>query len=376
MHGPRFSWYPQSLKITAKIKLLPTKEQSDLLLATLHRVNECANWLSGEAWKIKVFSYFALQKPLYHPARNQFKLTAQLTVRVFSKVADAYKLDKRTERRFWKTGAIAYDDRILSFRKESHVNIWTLGGRQTIAYVAGTRQIEQLKQRQGESDLIYHRGKWYLGVTCNVEEPTLREVDDWLGVDLGVVNLATDSDGGNYSGDTVKGIRYRHRRLRTKLQRKGTRGAHRKLRELAGREKRFASDVNHVISKQIVAQAKGTHRGVVLEELSGIRKRITVRRKQRAVLHSWAFFQLRTFIEYKARLAGIPVVAVDPRNSSRECSECGHIDKRNRPSQSKFRCIACGYEALADFNAAINLRERGRASVDRPNVAQNLAAIS
>src|ERR1700733_12865589 len=154
--------YFQSLKITAKIKLLPTKEQSDLLLSTLHTCNACANWLSAEAWKIKVFSYFALQKPLYHPARNQFKLNSQLTVRVFSKVADAYKLDKKRQRVFGRTGAIAYDDRILSFRKESHVNIWTLGGRQNIAYVAGPRQIEQLKQRQGESDLIYHRGKWYL----------------------------------------------------------------------------------------------------------------------------------------------------------------------------------------------------------------------
>ena len=366
----------QVLKIVAKIKLLPTPEQSALLLTTLHRCNECANWLSAEAWNIKVFSYFALQKPLYHPAREKFKLTAQLTVRVFSKVAVAYKLDKNRLRVFGKTGAISYDDRILSFRKESHVNIWTIGGRQSIAYIAGPRQIEQLKQRQGESDLIYHRGKWYLGVTCNVEEPALREVDEWLGVDFGVSQIATDSDGGSYSGDTIKGVRYRRRKLRSKLQRKGTRGCHRKLRELAGREYRFASDVNHVISKQIVAKAKDTGRGIAIEELRGIRNRITAGRKQRAVLHSWAFSQLRQFVEYKARLAGVAVAVVDPRNSSRECSECGHIDKRNRPSQSKFRCRSCGHEAHADFNAATNLRERGRASASRPNVAQKLAATS
>ena len=364
------------MKITAKIKLVPTKEQGDLLLATLHRVNECANWLSDEACKLGVFSYFAMQKPLYHPARQKFKLSAQLTVRVFSKVADSYKLNRKEKHSFWKTGAIAYDDRILSFRKEANVSIWTLGGRQNIKYLAGPRQIEQLKQRQGESDLIYHRGKWYLGVTCNVEEPSLREVDEWLGVDLGIAKIATDSDGGTYSGDAVKGVRYRHRRLRTKLQIKRTRGARRKLRDLSGREYRFASDVNHVIAKQIVAKARDTNRGIALEDLRGISDRITVRRQQRDILRSWAFAQLRNFIEYKARLEGVAVAAVDPRNSSRECSECGHIDKRNRSSQSVFRCLACEFETNADYNAAMNLSARGRASTSKPNVAQNLAAIS
>lgn len=366
--------YHQVLKITAKIKMRPTKEQAALLLATLHRCNECANWLSAEAWKIKVFSYFALQKPLYHPARNLYKLNSQLTVRVFSKVADAYKLDKQRMRVFGKTGAIAYDDRILSFRKESHVNIWTLGGRQNIAYVAGPRQIEQLKQRQGQSDLFYHRGKWYLAVTCNVEEPSLRETDEWLGIDLGITQIATDSDGGTYSGDTVKGVRHRHRRLRSKLQSKGTRGCRRKLRELSGREYRFASDVNHVVSKQIVAKAKDTGKGIALEQLGGIRFRITAGRKQRGILHSWAFAQLRTFIEYKARLAGVATAVVDPRNTSRECSKCGHIEKANRPAQSVFRCVSCGFETNADFNAALNISSRAFAS--RPNVALNIAAAS
>jgi putative transposase len=356
------------LKLTAKIELRPSQEQAALLLATLSRCNECANWLSHEAFERKVFAYFALQKPLYHKARELYGLSAQLTVRVFSKVADAYKLGK-TERKFGPKGAIAFDDRILSFR-EGAVSIWTLQGRQVIPYVAGPRQIEQLKQRQGESDLLYHRGKWFLAVTCNVEEPTLREVDEFLGIDMGIANIASDSDGGNYSGDTIKGVRFRHRRLRTKLQKKQTRGARRKLRELSGREYRFASDTNHCISKQIVAKAKDTEKGIAIEDLRFINSRLTVRLAQRVVLRSWAFAQLRAFLEYKARLAGIPLVVVDPRNSSRECSQCGHIAKSNRPSQSVFRCGSCGYESNADFNAAVVIR--GRACADRPNVARNL----
>jgi len=307
------------LKITAKIRLLPTPEQAAALDETLTRANQCANWLSSKAWELKIFSYFSLQKLLYHEARKKFGLSAQLTIRVFSKVADAYKLDNKRERFFRLNGSIAYDDRILRFR-DGVVSIWTLQGRQTIPFVTGLRQKSLLASRQGESDLILHRRKFYLGVTCNVVEPDISEVDDWLGLDMGIANIATDSDGGNYSGSTVKSVRHRHRRLRSKLQANGSRRCRRKLKTLSGCERRFASNTNHIISKQIVECAKGTRRGIAIEDLAGISKRITVRRSQRAILHSWAFFQLRQFIEYKARLAGVPVVTVDARNTSRECS--------------------------------------------------------
>jgi len=186
-------------------------------------------------------------------------------------------------------------------------------------------------------------------------------------VDLGSVNIATDSDGTVHSSRTVNNVRYRHRRLRAKLQSKGTKSARRRLKKLAGKERRFAANTNHTISKRIVTAAKDTARGIALEDLSGIRERVTVRRAQRATLHSWSFFQLRSFVEYKARLAGVPVVAVDPRNTSRTCPACGHIDKRNRPSQDTFSCVACGHSGLADHIAAVNIGSRG--AVSRPNVS-------
>ena len=154
--------------------------------------------------------------------------------------------------------------------------------------------------------------------------------------------------------------RHRHRRLRAKLPRKQTRAAKRRLKQLAGQERRFATWVNHNVSKQIVASAEGTRRASAIEQSEGIRERVKVRRKQRAVLHSWAFSQRRGFWEYKSKRAGVAVVLVDPRNSSRECSMCHDVSKSNRPNQSIFRCRACGHQTHADLNAAANLRERGR----------------
>jgi len=246
----------------------------------------------------------------------------------------------------------------------------------SIPFVAGERQMQLLQTRLGETDLLYHRGNWYLLATCDVQEPDPQDVDDVLGIDLGVTNIATDSDGTIYSGSTVKGVRYRQRRLRNKLQKKGTLSAKRRLRQLSGQEARFAKDVNHTISKRIVREAQRTKRGIALEDLKNIRTRVRARKSQRTVLHSWSFFQLQACIAYKAALAGVGVVLVDPRNTSRTCPACGHIDKANRPNQATFRCVSCGCAGHADTIAAENIRVLGRAAVMQPHVSETAGLSS
>ena len=129
----------------------------------------------------------------------------------------------------------------------------------------------------------------------------------------------------------------------------------------------FQKQENHRISKQIVAKAKTLGLGIAVEDLRGIRSRVekTVRRKQRSRLSNWSFFQLRTFLTYKAKLAGIPIVAVDPRNTSRTCSVCGHCEEANRKTQDQFLCLFCGHSDNADHNAAINIAARG--AVNHPH---------
>ena len=105
----------------------------------------------------------------------------------------------------------------------------------------------------------------------------------------------------------------------------------------------------------------GTKRVIILEDLRGIRSRTTVRIGQRGRLGKWAFGQLRAFMEYRARIAGSPVLLVDPRDTSRRCSSCGHNEKANRRSQAHFRCRGCGFGLDSDLNAAMNIR--GRADV-------------
>lgn len=360
------------MKLIAQIKLLPNPEQHTSLLHTLEAANAASNYASEQAWQTHTFGQFALQKLCYRDVRERFDLGADVTVRVFAKVADAYKLNRKSQRVFNPHGAFPFNDRLVSYKLDkSMLSIWTLDGRQKIPFVCGAQQRELLDGLRGECDLVLRKGEFYLFQTCDVEEAPEIEPTDFLGIDLGIANVAVDSDATFYQGKTVANVRHRHRLLRAKLQRKGTKSSRRLLKRLAGKERRFATNANHVISKQIVKAAKDTERGIALEDLTHIRERVTARRSQRATLHSWAFAQLRAFVTYKARRVGIPVVAVDPRNTSRTCPTCGHVAKANRRTQDAFLCVKCGCAGRADHFAAIEISRR--AVVNPPNVSLSAA---
>jgi putative transposase len=357
------------MKLTVQLKLKPTPEQADALKRTLETANAACDYISQVAWSMQTFRQFAIHKLIYQAVREKFLLAAQLTARCIAKVADAYKLDRKSLRSFAPYGAVAYDDRILSFAlPDSLVSIWTLDGRQVIPFLCGQHQRRLLEHQRGETDLAFVGGSWYLFATCEVETPELLDAQSALGIDLGVTTIAADSDGEIHSGKTIKNVRYRHRRLRNKLQKLGTLGSRRRLRKLAGQEHRFAKHVNHCLSKRIVAKAECTKRAIALEDLTHIRTRMKARRSQRTTLHSWAFGQLRAFISYKAQLRGVPVHLVDPRNTSRTCPACGHCAKENRKTQASFVCTSCGFAGQADVIAAGNISRR--AAVNRPHCSE------
>ena len=115
------------------------------------------------------------------------------------------------------------------------------------------------------------------------------------------------------------------------------------MKRTKAKEARFRRHENHKIAKKIVETAKGTGRGIGLEDLKGIRDRVSARGgEQRDRLSGWAFFQLREFIEYKAKLAGVPVVTGGPRNTSRTCPECGHWGKLTAKARGNSSVVRVG----------------------------------
>ena len=264
--------------------------------------------------------------------------------------------------RFRPDAAQPFDDRCLSWQLDRRtLSIWTTAGRlRDVRFACSPDALETLtRYRQGESDLLHRDGKWVLIATCDVPETEQYEPSGFLGVDLGIVNIATTSDGERMSSRAINRYRRRQLALRKRLQAKQTKSAKRVLKRQRRKEQRRARDINHCIAKRIVTEAERTGRGIALEDLTGIRARVRLRKPQRVTLHSWAFAQLGQFIAYKAAQAGVPLVYVDPAYTSQACSRCGHVSKKNRPSQATFCCTSCSFAEHADVNAARNIAARG-----------------
>jgi IS605 OrfB family transposase len=355
------SCYTQNMKLALQLQLLPDADQKAELLSTMERFNAAASFAAGVGWEHKVYGQVSIHGLCYREIRERFGLSAQMAVRAIAKAVECFQRDKSACPVFKPRGAICYDQRVLSFKGLAEVSLWALSGRLRMPFVCGAYQKARLGRIKGQADLVYRQGKFYLLCTIDMPEDAPIEPKGMLGVDLGIVNIATDSTGETFSGESVQRNRRRRATARKQYQRKGTRNAKRRLKRMAGRQRRYQAQVNHEISKQLVAKAKALGVGIAMEDLSGIRDRVepTVSRRFRRQLGNWGFAQLLSFTEYKAKLAGVPVVKVDPRNSSRTCSKCGHCEKGNRPDQATFRCKHCGYSTNADLNAAENLRIRG-----------------
>ncbi|MBP1909927.1 RNA-guided endonuclease InsQ/TnpB family protein [Methanolobus bombayensis] len=345
--------------LTIKVKLYPNEQQEKALLETIERFNEACDYISKIAWSTRTFGKVGIQKIVYYDVREKYNLSAQMVVRAIGKVAESYRVDKTCQHEFNKHGAIVYDQRILTFKASDEVSILTLEGRERITIKYGEYCPLDMERVKGQADLIYHNNTFYLMVVVDVPDADPIDPDGVMGVDMGIVNIATTSDGEVFSGKKCTEVRQRYSALKARLQSVGTYSAKKHLKKISGKERRFKKDTNHCIAKAIVQTAKDTNRAIAIENLKGIRTNSTVNKAVRTAIGKWAFDELGNFLKYKATLAGIPVFEIDPKNTSRECSVCGHIDKKNRKTQAEFCCVKCGHQENADINASKNISLRG-----------------
>jgi len=349
------------MKLTLKIKLLPTDEQANLLLDTMKEANTACNAISDVAWQEKIFNNFRLHHKVYHSYKATFNLSSQMLIRQIAKVADAYKLDKKVKRQFKPLGSIAYDSRIMTYKPNNIVSLWCIGGRQKINFVChNPNYIPYIK---GEADLVYKKGKFYLFQTVDVPEEDVEDVEEFIGVDMGLLEIASLSNGKNFSSKKLNDYREKRQKVRSSLQSKGTKGSKKVLKRLSGKERTTSTIINHTISKQIVQLAKSEGKGIAIEDLKGIRFSASKKGKKfRTRVGKWNFNQLRSFLTYKCLLNGVKLVVVPPAYTSKTCSNCFHIGNRQG---KKFTCNNCNSVFDADENAAKNIALLGT-SVNSP----------
>jgi putative transposase len=386
----------QVLTISCKLKV--SQSQAAKLDATLEAFGQALNWVNQNTPE-KVANAVKLQSLCYREIRARFDLSSNLAQQVCRRLAGARKVAQQKNRPVKalslrdananKGGFATYDARIFSFReKDWTVSLTTVEGRERFELAIGRYQRERLAGSNPKSATLVKRkdGSYSIQVCVEAEPSPPQRTGRVLGVDLGRTDIAHTSDGDNWNGQQLNRVRDHYSRLRAVLQRKaskGTRSSRRRCRELlqrlSGKERRFQSRqrcvaktwVNHRISKAIVSRAKATNSAIALEDLTGIRKRVNQQPRSKAErrrTNSWAFYQLRQFLEYKARAAGVSLILVPPAYTSQTCHRCLHIHPD--PAQSyrtgkQFKCGHCGWEGDADLNGANVIALLG-AAVNQP----------
>jgi len=357
------------MKQTLFVRLDTDQAQFKILLDTMESFNEACNHIASVAYKLRTANKMRLQREVYRQVRDRFGLSAQMAIRAIAKVCEAYKRDRSKKPTFKPHGAMVYDQRILSWKRLEQASILTLKGRIRVPIRIGEYQRVRMDRIRGQADLILRNRRFYLAAVVDAPEASQYDPVGALGVDLGIVNLAVDSDGTTYKGKDIDKIMHRNERIKAKLQACGSKSAKQHLKRISGHEARYRRNMNHNISKKLVAKALDTGRAIVLENLKGIRAQTTVRKAQRRRHNSWSFNQLQQFVEYKAKLAGVPVVYVNPRGTSHTCPRCGVQARKSRLTRDTFRCVGCGLAGPADYIAALNIAARGQ--VSRPIVPRN-----
>jgi IS605 OrfB family transposase len=344
------------LSKTAVCKLKPSEEDAQKLLATLEAFRDACNYISKVAFERRVFNPVALHHMVYRETRERFKLPANLAIRARDRVAKAYK---QRRDKFLKFTSLSMDldeklFRLIYMPDGIYASISTLQKRVKPPLDIGDYQRKLLEDvRPTHAVLVYKDKAFFLHITVEKQVPEPKGTNP-VGVDIGMKNLLVSSNGFRAKGGEILARRRHFRELRSSLQAKGTASAKRRLKRLSGRERRYVNTALHQVSRAFVNTLREGDM-VVMERLTGIRNRTKHRRSQNRDFHSWAFRRLQSLIEYKALERGIPVVYVDPKNTSITCPRCGHIDKANRRSQSLFRCVRCGFQHNADYVASLNL---------------------
>ena len=322
--------------------------------------SEICNRVSELSWNNRNYKKFNIHKEFYHQLRAEFpKAGSQLIIVAIANVAGDMSREKK-QHKYRELGALKLDKRLYSILGKE-VSIYTINKRVKVKMFLTKFLIKMIYSKARSAEVLLDKStkQLYLSVAIKTNPTEEKAVKRFLGVDKGIVNIATLSDGQNFSGKIVDRKRKKYRVHKAKLQKCGSKSAKRRLSKTRQRESRFKKDLNHCISKKIVKSAEGTGSAIVLENLKGITKSVTVSKAQRARFKGWSFHQLDSFIQYKARRKGVKVIMIEPQYTSQQCPCCDSISESNRKVRDTFKCLSCGFTEDADFVASINIANRG-----------------
>lgn len=359
------------ITITSKIQIYPTTEQIESLTQTMLQVRKALNCVSRYIFENNCLNQRKINEDTYYHLREAYGLKSQMAQSVMKTAIAKYKTNKSNGHDFNKVNFKNLEYDLVWNRDYSLVDgvfsINSLSGRLKIPFeTKGMEKFFDGSYSFGTAKLVCKYSKYFLHIpmTKYYQQTALFDINKIVGIDLGINFLATayDSDGETnfFKGRHIKSKRGHYKILRKQLQKLGTKSAKRKIKSIGSRENRYVSDVNHAITKALVDKYS-SNTLFVLEDLTGVRnvtEKVHIDNRYTSV--SWAFYQFRQLLEYKAMMNGSIVVTVDPRFTSQQCPKCGHIEKANRDKKKHiFKCKNCSYQSNDDRIGAMNLWRKG-----------------
>ena len=338
------------MQITVKAKLLPTPEQREHLKITSVEYIRLINTIVCEGvetgGKIKHTSG-TVSANLPSALKNQAIQDAKSIYAKYRKTKTKSVLKKPVC--IWNNQNWTLKDGILSFP----VMINGKSTRINVPVLLTTYQLEKLKGKLGTLRITEKSGKWIAQIAVTVEDSESADTGV-LGVDLGLKCPAvavTETGKTKFFGNGREN-KYMKRKFRSTRKKLGKARKAKVIKKFHDKEQRWMKDKDHKISRQIVDFAIQEGVGTIrLEKLSGIRQTARTSRKNEKNLHTWSFYRLAQYIEYKATLSGIKVAYVDPKYTSQTCPECG---EKNKARDRKYQC-SCGFKTHRDRVGAMNI---------------------
>jgi len=356
------------MKLTQKFKLMkPNKRKKELLDSTISRFKECVNeWLKSIEELGEYPTRGNVHAFAYKRVREKFQdLHSNVIQEAMNRAIETYRAWLRCpkgEKPVFKADIVSF--KAVDVKIDRHfINIPLLNNKRVWLPMHVPSKLKKfLKLKHGRVQISCIDGYYYAYISFEVLEPEPYEPQGWLGVDIGINHIIVVSDAKgkiNMFYDNAiawkMSIEFRIAGMQRAKEKRYKKGAWRVLRRTSRKVGNKMSYINHCIAKELVMIAKERRYGIAIENLKGL-KRKKVGKRHRKRLHKWAYRDLIAKIEYKARLNGVPIKFVSPRNTSRTCSKCGYVKSGVRGRW--FVCPKCGFQLDRDLNAARNIAKR------------------
>lgn len=345
-----------SQTITVKVKLLPTKEQASILSAMGKDYIYTINALIAEM----VAKKKTTKKTTKDVSANLPSAVKNQAIKDAKSVFQKVKKSKYAIIPVLKKSVCVWNNQNYSF-DFTHIHLpLMIDGKAKKSPIRAllvdkkNRNFDLLTHKLGTLRITQKANKWIaqISVTIPTNEKTGTKI---MGVDLGlkVPAVAVIDDGSTRFFGNGRQNKYVKRMFKSKRKKLGKLKKLNAIRNLDDKEQRYMKDQDHKFSRAIVQFAVDNNISVIrLEQLTNIRQTTRTSRKNEKNLHTWSFYRLSQFIEYKANMVGIKVEYVNPAYTSQTCPNCS---ERNKAQDRTYKC-KCGFQTHRDKVGAMNIR--------------------